>query len=113
VTKALGGGSFIHNFLQPRSRAEFIAMYQRIRLACDCGRQPAGLRELGLTPDRQLVVAWRCPRCRKQVCVVRPLADYWRECPNPGNAVASQPHGESEDAVFLRSVGIRFSDETG
>jgi hypothetical protein len=86
-------------------------MYQRIRLACNCGRQPAGLRELGLTPDRQLVVHWRCPRCRKQVYVVRPLADYWRECPNPGALMLPKPADESDDALFLRSVGIRFSDE--
>jgi hypothetical protein len=88
-------------------------MYQRIRLACNCGRQPAGLRELGLTPDRQLVVTWRCPRCRKQVYVVRPLADYWRECPSPGAPAAPGPRGESEDALFLRSVGIRVSDDVG
>jgi hypothetical protein len=87
-------------------------MYQRIRLACDCGRQATGLRELGLTPDRQLVVHWRCPQCRKEVYVVRPLADYWRECPNPGALVPLKPIDESDDARFLRSVGIRLSDET-
>ena len=86
-------------------------MYQRIRLACDCGRQPARLRELGLTPDRQLVVHWRCPRCRKQVYVVRPLADYWRECPSPGAPATPQQMDNSQDALFLRSVGIRITDE--
>jgi hypothetical protein len=44
--------------------------------------------------------------------VVRPLADYWRECPNPGALVVPKPADESDDALFLRSVGIRFSDET-
>jgi hypothetical protein len=87
-------------------------MYKRIKLACNCGRQPAALRELGLTPDRQLVVNWRCPRCRKQVYVVRPLADYWRECPSPGAPATAEPARDSEDALFLRRVGIRYSDES-
>jgi hypothetical protein len=87
-------------------------MYQRIRLACNCGRQPSGLRELGLTPDRQLVVHWRCSLCRKKVYVVRPLADYWRECPSPGAPATPQPiDDDSGDAFFLRSVGIRYSEE--
>ena len=87
-------------------------MYQRIRLECNCGRQPARIRELGLTPDRQLVVGWRCPRCRKQVYIVRPLADYWRECPSPGAPAAPRPMDDPQDVAFLRSVGIRLTDET-
>ena len=58
-------------------------MYERIELTCECGHQPARLREVGLTVDRQLVIYWRCSHCRRQVYQVKPLAECWRECPVP------------------------------
>ena len=87
-------------------------MYQRILLRCECGREPAGVRELGLTPDRELVVHWRCPQCRKRVYVIRALADYWRECPSSHLAPVRKPSYASADLIFLRSVGIRLPDDS-
>jgi len=88
-------------------------MYQRIHLACECGRRPLALREVGLTPDRQLVIHWRCSGCRKQVYIVRPLAEYWRECPNPGALPQARPPYAPADALFLRRLGIRLPEEIG
>jgi hypothetical protein len=86
-------------------------MYQRIDLACECGRQPARIREVGLTADRQLVIYWRCSQCRKHVYVIKSLADYWRECPALGAIAPQSAPFEPADALFLRRVGIRFPDE--
>ena len=65
-------------------------MYERIEVSCECGRQPARLREVGLTVDRQLVIYWRCSGCRRQVYRVKPLAECWRECPAPIPSAAPQ-----------------------
>ena len=86
-------------------------MYQRIELSCECGRQPARIREVGLTADRQLVIYWRCSQCRKHVYVIKSLADYWRECPAAGVIPQQAAPFEAADALFLRRVGIRFPDE--
>jgi hypothetical protein len=87
-------------------------MYQRIELCCECGKRAAGLRELGLTMDRQLVVHWRCAGCKRHVYVMKPLADYWRECPSerlsgPTKRTVTSSAWEASDALFLRQVGIR------
>ncbi len=86
-------------------------MYQRINLSCECGRQPARVREVGLTPDRQLVIYWRCSQCRKHVYLVKSLADCWRDCPSATAAGVQQPSYAAEDARFLKRVGIRWPDE--
>lgn len=57
------------------------AMYQQIPLSCECGQQPARLREVGLTADRQLVIYWRCSACRRHMYIVKPLAECWSDCP--------------------------------
>ncbi len=94
-------------------------MYQQIRFECECGKQPVRVREIGLTADRQLVVYWRCSRCRRQVYIVKSLADYWRECPsqNPRHDAAPRPQQGCQsayhagDVEFLRSVGIRVPED--
>jgi len=70
-------------------------MYERIEVACECGRQPTRLREVGLTADRQLVIYWRCSYCRRQVYRIKPLAECWRECPGalPPAAGVAAPAG--------------------
>lgn len=55
-------------------------MYRQIPLACECGRQPTRLREVGLTDDRQLVIYWRCSQCRRHMYIVKPLFDCLRDC---------------------------------
>ena len=86
-------------------------MYQRITLSCECGRQPGRLREVGLTPDRQLVIHWRCSQCRRHVYIVKSLADYWRECPSHGSRLDRKASYETADALFLKQVGIRMPED--
>ncbi len=86
-------------------------MYIRIPFACECGKSPSRLREVGLTSDHQLVVYWRCSQCRKHVYIVKPLADYWRECPEHQSSSPQDAELKPEDTRFLRSVGIRMPDE--
>jgi hypothetical protein len=86
-------------------------MYQRIALSCHCGRRPTRLREIGLTSDRQLVIYWQCSQCRKHVYVVRPLADYWRECPSPDYDSERKATYVSEDERFLQRLGIRLPED--
>jgi len=64
-----------------------------------------------LTPDRQLVIYWRCSQCRKHIYIVKSLADYWRECPSQTALIAGKPVCGSEDALFLRRVGIRWPED--
>jgi hypothetical protein len=86
-------------------------MYQRIMLSCECGRQPFKVREIGLTPERQLVIYWRCSQCRKHVYIVKSLADYWRDCPSTTPHLERKTAYGAEDALFLRRVGIRLPEE--
>jgi len=72
--------------------------FRQLSLNCECGRKPASIKSVGFTAANQLVLHWRCPQCRKFIYLLKDLADCWRECP--------QPHTESEDARFLRSLGI-------
>ena len=88
-----------------------LIMYQRLELACDCGRQPARIRELGLTVDRQLVIYWRCSQCRKHVYIVKSLADYWRECPSTDVVPQQGTPFQPADTMFLRRVGIRLPED--
>jgi hypothetical protein len=81
-------------------------MYRRITLTCECGRQAARVHEIGLTADRQLVIHWRCSHCRKYVYVVKPLADYWRECPSHHVVSEHKAARIAEDMCFLRRLGI-------
>jgi len=86
-------------------------MYQRITLSCECGRQPFKVREIGLTPEHQLVIYWRCSQCRKHVYIVKALADYWRECPSATPHIESTTAYGAADALFLRRVGICLPEE--
>jgi hypothetical protein len=88
--------------------------YRHLPLECECGEVPDHIEEVGFTDRHELVVHWWCPRCRKVVYVVKPLADCWRECPCPEESLerrlaelAERGYGAG-DAEFLRSVGVRI-----
>ena len=90
--------------------------YRRLPLACECGGEPKSISAVGFSSQRELVVHWRCPRCRKNLCVVMPLSDCWRECfPGAaGNTSKSKdaPNIETpDDRRFLHSIGVRFHDD--
>lgn len=95
--------------------------YRRLPLTCRCGGMAKQISGIGLSSTHALVIEWRCPRCRKNVCIVKPLSDCWRDCiaQEPANTPRSNADSMTEtpmtetpnDRKFLHSVGIRYSDE--
>jgi hypothetical protein len=87
--------------------------YRRLPVCCQCGWVPKHILGVGLSSTHDLVVEWHCPRCRKNVCAVKPLSVCWREC---FTDAADLPIAEVEmdtpgDRKFLHSVGIKYSEE--
>jgi hypothetical protein len=90
--------------------------YRTLALSCECGGVPKNISAVGLSSEHggELVIHWRCPRCRRNVCTVKPLSDCWRECFTP--ASANLPNAKptvdtAYDRRFLHRIGIRYSDE--
>lgn len=86
--------------------------YEPLVLYCQCGYPADSITGMGLTPEHQLVVHWRCSACHEEVNIFKDLADCWRECPpRPDHlsiAEASENNSDIEagDLVFLNSMGI-------
>ena len=87
--------------------------YRRLPLTCSCGCVPKQVSSVGLSSTHNLVVEWRCPRCRQNVCVVKPLSDCWRDCFTDAAdlPVAEVTMDTPNDRKFLHSVGIKYSEE--
>jgi len=88
--------------------------YYTLPLSCRCGGVPKQIAAVGLSSTHDLVIHWRCPRCRKNVCTVKPLSDCWRDCFTPGLANLSNSKTTVEtpdDRQFLHRMGVRYSDE--
>ena len=91
--------------------------FRELLLSCrECGRRvPARIRRIGLTPLHQLVIHFWCAGCKKDIYLVKDLADCWRECPAPEDELdAIQPAPEfmrEPDAAFLHSLGVAFPEE--
>ena len=96
--------------------------YRHLSLRCSCGDVPDHITEVGFSEDHQLVIHWWCNQCKRLVYVCKPLADCWRECPNPEESLEARlegleslqqmargPEPSFSDAEFLRSVGVRLS----
>src|ERR1035437_6172615 len=49
--------------------------YRTLPLSCECGGVPKNISAVGLSSEHELVIHWRCPRCRRNVCTVKPLSD--------------------------------------
>jgi hypothetical protein len=88
--------------------------FQPLALNCECGLRPLRVRQVGLTPQHQLVVLWWCPNCRRNISVVKDLADCWRDCPKPEDFQETAPvdaaGSPAEDTDFLHRLGVRFPD---
>jgi hypothetical protein len=89
--------------------------HQPLVLCCTCGHGPALIQGVGLTASHQLRITWHCAACGKEVFLLKPLSDCWRECPSAdsleeGEAAASQRPADWNcddwDAEFLKSLGI-------
>ena len=88
--------------------------YRKLPLSCECGGVPKQISALGLTTTHDLVIHWRCPRCRRNVCTVKPLTDCWQECfaAAPSNVPNTELMMDTpDDRQFLHSIGIRDSEE--
>ena len=87
--------------------------YRTLRLSCECGGVPKLISAVGLSSTHDLVIHWRCSRCRRSVCTVKPLSDCWQECFNaaPTNLSSAMPTVDTpDDRRFLHSIGVRYSD---
>ena len=90
--------------------------YLTLSLECECGRSATSVQEIGFTNDHQLILRWRCTRCKKHAYVLKPLEDCWKECPaESGDAVdANVQHSHEEiqqtDAEFLQAIGVKIPE---
>src|SRR5262245_43015363 len=94
--------------------------FRKLSLSCACGLAPARIKQLGLSTEHQLVIHWRCSVCKRDMYIVKELAECWRDCPKPEKALAVvQPNlvqankevFRRKDAEFLHSLGVKFPDE--
>jgi hypothetical protein len=90
--------------------------YRKLPLSCDCGGMPKHIAAVGLSSTHELVIHWRCPRCHKNLCAVKPLADCWRECFTEASTNSPKPEAmptmdTASDRRFLHSIGVKYSDE--
>lgn len=85
--------------------------YRRFPLSCECGGEPKQILGIGLSADREIVIHWRCPKCHRRVCTIRPLADCWNDCFRTAAPVHANPAVETpDDRRFLQSIGVKFAD---
>ncbi len=82
-------------------------------LSCECGLMPAWIKQVGLSADHQLVIHWRCLRCRKAIYVVKDLRQCLQECTSAEDLdgsmeISTEASAPGGDARFLESMGIRF-----
>lgn len=89
--------------------------FRQIPLQCrQCGEQvPARIKQVGLTPQHELVIHFVCLKCRRRIYIVKSLADCWRECPPSGNEsepVEPMPMQEP-DLEFLHSLGVAYPED--
>jgi hypothetical protein len=84
--------------------------YRRFQMTCTCGGEPKQISAIGFSAAREIVLHWRCPRCRKNICTVKPLSDAYRDC-FPGASIVEHEIDTPEDRRFLQSLGVRYADE--
>ena len=87
--------------------------FNKLVCVCACGRPSARIREVGLTSEHELAIGWWCMGCKREVFLVKPLSDCWRECPTSSNEDEIGEIGgvSAYDAQFIRSMGIQFPEE--
>lgn len=91
--------------------------FRQLTLRCrECGDHvPARIRRIGLTPLHQLVIHFWCVGCKRDIYLVRDLADYWRDCPASNEELdAVEPVHQlmcEPDAAFLHSLGVAFPED--
>lgn len=79
--------------------------YRHLPLTCECGQIPARILEVGFTAEHELVIHYWCAECKRVVCVSKPLAECWKDCPQPpAEELMEDP--AFGDAKFLQSIGV-------
>jgi hypothetical protein len=81
-------------------------LYKALVSTCECGRPAGSIKQVILTSDRQLMLRWHCPRCRRMVQAFKPLSDCRRECPQETKATEAVDYSRY-DRRFLASVGVK------
>jgi hypothetical protein len=79
--------------------------YRHLPLTCECGQIPARILEVGFTAEHELVIHYWCSECKQVVCVSKPLAECWKDCPQPVAEERVEDPGPG-DAIFLHSIGV-------
>ena len=92
--------------------------YLTLSLECECGRPASNVQEIGFTNDHQLIMRWRCSKCKKHAYVLKPLEECWKECPaeaegNQGletKVERTREEIEQSDAQFLQAIGVKLPE---
>ena len=88
--------------------------YRKLPLSCECGAVPKRIMNVGLSTGQELVIHWVCPRCRRHVYAVKPLAECMQQCPTEASANLSNSNvimDTPADRRFLHSIGVTLPDE--
>ena len=89
--------------------------YRRLPLTCRCGGVLKHISGVGFSSTHELLIEWRCLRCRRKVAIVKALSDCWRDCfiEEPSETLKADAYPTTEtpdDRRFLQSVGISCSE---
>jgi len=82
--------------------------YRRFPMSCECGGEPKQIAGVGFSINREIVIHWRCGRCHKRVCTVKPILEAWSDCFGGRSLVTADT---PDDRRFLHSIGVKFADE--
>jgi len=82
--------------------------YRRFPMSCECGGEPKQILAVGFSADREIVIHWRCPRCHRKLCTIRPLFECWSDCFAVRPSVVTHT---PEDRRFLHRISVKFADE--
>ena len=89
-----------------------------IVLRGECGAPLLGcIKQVGLTPQHEVVMRWSCPACKRKHDTAIALADCWRACPELGAELqGGQPSSDAipeRGAGFLHSSGMKLPEDDG
>ncbi len=92
--------------------------YLTLSLECECGKTASSVQEVGFTVEHQLILRWRCTKCKKHAYVLKTLEDCWKECPvvgdvdegREGKAECTHEEVQMSDAEFLQAIGVKLQD---
>jgi hypothetical protein len=81
--------------------------YRALPLECYCGEVPEQILEVGFTSEQHLVIHYWCAACKRVIFCTRTMEECRKLCPEPEKG---SDEAAAEDARFLQSMGISFSE---